>query len=229
MGQQFFMRMGVALILGLTLLSGAMAASKAPALAVGVIDYDAVMKTYVGYEKAMGRFQAFAKEREEVFLALKGGLGLSAKEFDEYLRLAGHAVKVNPVRIKELEELARKNMAELKGLQGKEPLTDAERTKLDGLDAQVKSATELLQNEGGRLSREIQEESSRYFKLLIDQIDKSIAKVAETKKVAMVVSRNVQVGENTERFVLWGGTDLTADVTKILNDEFKENIFDQKK
>lgn len=203
----------------------AMAAPAAPA-GIAVLDLDAVAKGYIGYQKAMQRLDNYTKEREGRFTALRAGVGLPLTDFDEYQRLAGGGVKVNPTRIKELEDLAAKNMTEYRTLQKKEPCTDEEKTRKEQLEKDLKSVSAKLNEVGTKMSKEIDAEQTRYTAILVETMNKAVGRVAESKKLSIVLNRAAQVGNGSERIVLWGGTDITEDVIKTLNQEFKDSLLD---
>lgn len=202
----------------------------APAtVGIGVVDLDQIAKNYVGYKTAMQRLDKFTRERAERFEALKGGVGLNADDFAEYQQLAGGLVKINPTRISELEALAAKNLAEFQRLRAADALTYTtdEKVLCEQLETNMKAASARINETGAKLTREIDEEQARYTEILIGVMNETMGKVAEGKKLSIVLSRAAQVENGSERLVLWGGTDITDDVIKILNQEFKESLFDQ--
>jgi len=204
-------------------------APASPSSTIGVVDLDAVAKQYKGYQLAMARMETFAREREAVFTTLRTGVGLTEADFREYRGLAGSAVKVNPTRIKELEELASKNQAEYQALSEKAEKgtpTDAEKSRLSELEKQIEIVSAIINEDGGKLTKEIQGEYGRYTNALTELVDKAIAKVSENRKLALVVSRDVRTQSGTEKFVLWGGVDITEEISKYLNDTFKDGLLD---
>jgi len=208
----------------------AMSATQQPAgMMIGVVDLSDIAEKYVGYQKAMQALDGFVKVRADIFSALQGGIGLSQEEFDEYQRLSGSPVKVNTTRITELEGIAKKNLDAYDSLQAKANRTADEQTQFDQLDKNVKIASARLSELRNKYTGEVQGEQSKYTTVLIDQVNKAVSRVAESKKLSIVISRTVQTSEGTEKFVLWGGTDITTDVLTILNTEFKDTIFNAKK
>lgn len=224
-------RLVALLALALLPLTGLFAATAAaPAPQIGVVDLDATAKSFVGYKSAMTRMEAFAKERDESFTTLKSGVGLNQKDYAEYLDLAAHTVKINSARIKELEDLAKKTRDEFQALKDKddkkETLTADERARFEQLDKDIKVVSASLNEQGDKLYKEVQDEYNRYSKILTDLVDKTIGTVAAAQKVSIVLSKNVQGKDTVEKLVLWGGTDITNDVVKALNDNFKESMLD---
>lgn len=203
------------------------AAAAAPAPSgIGVVDLEAVSKSYVGYQKATERIKTFAAERKKIIDALQAGLGLTKDEYDEYKRLAGHTVRMNEQRIKELEAAAKKNVDEYQALRAKENQTAEEKARFELLEKQIKTVYATLSDDAKRINGEVEAEFARYQKLLTESVDKSVAKVAGDMKLAIVISKDVQSREGTERVVLWGGTNITDDVVKDLNANFKEAMLD---
>ena len=70
-------------------------------------------------------------------------------------------------------------------------------------------------------TKRVQDAYTHYSSVLNGMVDKAIASVAATKKVAMVLSKNVQTKDSEEKLVLWGGADITDDVLKSLKDNYK--------
>ncbi len=219
------------MVLLIVSLAGALAATapkEAPpaGAVIGVVDLDAVAKKYVGYAKAMERITAFANERKAKYDTLQSGMGLDTKEFEEYQQRTSSTVKIDAARVKELEDSAKKTMAEYDALRDKKDQTADEKKRFEALDQRVKTVSAILNDTGQKLSDEIKGEYDRYTKSLTTLVDEGVAKVAAGKKCTIVVSRDVQTKDGVEKFVLWGGTDLTDDVLKHLNDNFKDTLLD---
>jgi Skp family chaperone for outer membrane proteins len=210
-----------------TLLAG-VAQAAAPASAIGVIDLEQVAQGYKGYRVASERITAFEKVREQAFTTLQAGVGLNEKDFAEYRDLTKGGLVVNPKRVDELKELAKKNNAELTALKAKEAekLTADEQKRLDELKKNAEDGNKVLNEAYTSLMGEVQGEYQRYTSKLTELVDKGIGKVAEGKKLGIVVSKDVRVQQGTEKFVLWGGTDITNDVVDALNKAFNEKLLD---
>ncbi len=210
----------------MVLVHAAPAPAAAPVSGIGVVDLDAIAKGYVGSQKANDALSEFRKARKDVFDTMQKAQGLTPELFEEYKRLAGSPVKVNPERIRELEGLAKKNLDEYKALtdKGEGKLTAEEKTRFTALDTQLKETTATLNEMGDKLSNEVQDELARYSKVLYDLVDKAIASVAKEKKLSIVLNSSIQSQEGMERFVLWGGTDISNDVVAQLNNTFKPEM-----
>lgn len=207
--------------------SSARAAAAPPAPAIGVIDQDAISRDYFGFKDAMARMNKFVEERQSVYKDLQAGVGLTADDYKEYRARIGGAT-IDKKRIQELQAQAKKNMDEYQTLKAKEKdLTDVEKTRMAQLEKDMGSVQDDINEQASQLNAEIQEESSRYRRVLTDLVDKALAKVGETKKLGIIVSKNIQSGESTERFVLWGGLDITDDVVKLLNGAYKGSLLDK--
>ncbi len=229
-----FHRMRSALVLAgaavvLTLLAGvASAAPAAPTSPIGVIDLEQVAQGYSGYKAASTRINAFEKVREDAVSTLQKGVGLNEKDFAEYRDLTKGGVVVNSKRVDELVALAKKNSDELAALKAKDKdkLTDEEKKRFDELTKVDADDNKLVNDTYNSLFGEVQAEYQHYTAKLTVLVDKGIAKVAEAKKLSIVVSKDVRVQQGTEKFVLWGGTDITNDVVEALNKAFTEKMLD---
>jgi len=215
------------------LLAGvAVPAATAPNSAIGVIDLDGITKEFTGYQLATQRIRAFAKIRNDAFETLQAGRGLSEEEFKTYRDLTSGGVTIDPTKVDQLKATAKTNRATLDALKAKDkekekqPLTEDEKKQLDALLKNDNIITAMLTEQGNKINQEIEEQYTTYVKILTEVVDKGISKVAESKKLGIVVSKDVRIGENAEKFVLWGGTDITPDVVKLLNDTFKESQLD---
>lgn len=247
----------VVLALGLALIAPMMAMAAPTPSIIGVIDMAKIRTDFKGWKAAQTRMDTVSREKQSVYDDLEKGKGLTPEQFKEYVGLAGDVVKINPIRIKELQDLSKKNADELAELSAKidemaglkarvddktRPLTDAEKARLavltneitadktmrmEKLDGDAKQVTQLINAEGTKLYQQLQDEGERLSKALDEIVEKGIGKVAEAKKLAVVLAKDIPVGENaTERLVRWGGTDITEEVIKGLNDSFKDSMLD---
>jgi len=221
-------------LLALTLLPlcGVFAAPAAPATPqIGVIDLDVTQQKFDGFKEAMIHIKAFTQERDNMFGALKKGIGLSSQDFNEYQGLVSFTVKMNEARCTALETQAKANVDEYQKLKGKqenkETLTDTEKARLDVLNKDIETVSKLVNDQGDKLYNEVQEEYGRYSKLLTDLVDKAIDTTAKEKKLSIVLSKNMQSKEGVEKSVLWGGVDITDDVVTALNKSFKPGMLDK--
>ncbi|HOF87779.1 MAG TPA: hypothetical protein PLZ36_06700 [Armatimonadota bacterium] len=234
-------RLGAVILLALLAAGLALAApakpadAPAPLSAVGVISLDTVTKDYQGWQKAQDLLSAFYQDNQGILDELEAkGLGLEAEEFEEYQRLAGSKVKVNPARIEELEKKAKTVRDEYDALRGKQTPTDADKARLAELNKTFNIAIAKLNEKRDVYDRQYNERASAYTRALLAELDKALAGVAAEKKLTIVVSRDIQVPDpasqriRTERFVIWGGMDITADVVKVLNDTFKDTMLEIK-
>jgi Skp family chaperone for outer membrane proteins len=235
-------RFGLLVALFLLGIGAALAAPDKPAAApapfigaVGVIELDIVTREYVGWKKAQTLLEAYYKGHQGILDELEAkGIGLEKEEFTEYQTLAGSAVKVNPVRIEELEKKAKVVRDEYDGLRAKATPTEAEKTRLADLNKLFNTTVATLNEKRDAYDKQYNERAAAYTRSLLAQLDKTLADVAVAKKLAIVVSKDIQVPDpatqrvRTERFVIWGGTDVTADVVKILNDGFKDSMLEIK-
>ncbi|MHB9131622.1 MAG: OmpH/Skp family outer membrane protein [Armatimonadota bacterium] len=216
-------------IIMLAPLTGAFAAAApaAPTNAIGIIDLDKVAAGFNGYKVAMERMRMFADVRKNYFDDLSAGVGLPAADFDKYKNLVNHAVRTDAEKkdIEALKAQAKQAMGDYEKLKANTTPADADKKRLEELEKDIKQASEYVDGERERLYGEMQGEYGKYSKILTDLVDKGIATVSTGKKLGIVISRDVQTKDGgKERFVLWGGTDITQDVIDSLNKTFKESM-----
>jgi len=201
-------------------------AETAPAV-IGTIDMEAIYSTaYTGYRAATERFKVFVDARQTVLNDLQLGIGLNEKDFAEYAALAGHAVKVDAKRYKELQDQAKVNKAIFDQLKGKEKPTEEEKAKLTLLEKDVNAVAAKLDQKSASLGAEVETETERYNTILMGLVNKAIEDVAKAKKLSIVIAREFRTREGKQRLVYWGGTDISDDVITLLNKEFKETMLD---
>ena len=204
-------------------------APSSPSSMIGVVDQDKIEQDYKGFASAKEHLQAFSDERQKAFQTLQAGMGLSKDEFDDYqLRTAGE-VKNDPDRIKALLDTAKKNADAYDALKAKDKdkLTDADKKQLDTLESNMKVVKGIIDGQGEKYSQQIQDEVARYSKTLNKLVNDSIADVAKKQKLSIVLSKTVATREGEATFVLWGGSDITSEVTKVLNDNFKPTLLEK--
>jgi len=198
----------------------------AATLKIGVIDLDRIMSEYDGAKLAQMRLEGFRKEREGQFNSLQLGIGLPEKDFDAYQQDVLSNSKLDQKHIKAQQDLAKKNMDEYQALKDKkEPLADKDKTRLAQLEANLKTAKESLKAVYDSWSHDMDSELNRYLTKLNETMDAAITEDCKAKKYAVVLNKNVKMQENAVRFV-WGGTDITEEVVKLMNDHFKPTMFD---
>jgi len=195
---------------------------------IGVVDQDKIEQSYKGFANAKDHLQAFSEERQKTFQTLQAGLGLSKDDFDDYQLRSSGTVKNDPDRIKALTDLAKKNSDAYEALKAKDKdkLTDAEKKQLDAMETNMKTVQGIIQGQGEKFSQQIQDEVARYSKTLNKLVNDSIGDVAKKQKLSIVLSKTLVTREGEATFVLWGGSDITSDVIKQLNDNFKPAMLD---
>jgi Skp family chaperone for outer membrane proteins len=217
-------RWGRLAVLAMFVLLAGGAALAAPSSSIGVIDLDAVARGYIGYEDAQARLTAFSNERQKLFFDYREGFGLSSEEFDEYQQLVKSGITTD--RRTALKELSQKNLTryqELTDFQKERELTEEEQTELTKLEANGQDVAKKLNDHEKKLTGEIEVEYARITEIMTGFMDKAIAKVSGDKKLGIVLNKNVQMNDGTEKLVLWGGTDITDDVIKKLNADFPKD------
>ena len=209
----------------------AASASSAPAPAVGVVNLDKIAEGYKGYQAARERLMDFGKSREDLMSTLKDGMGLSLEDFKDFQRRVSSAAKIEPEKIKQLVETAKKRKADYDALYAREKanekLTDAEQAQLKALSKDMEDVTALMNQLYMDMQQEIDAEVGFYKDTLTKLVNDSIGDVAKKQKLGIVLNRTAQTREMEVTLVLWGGTDITNDVVKTLNDGFKLTMLDK--
>ncbi len=208
----------------------------APASGVGVIALDAVTQGYKGWGKAQELLAAYYKTHQGILDTLEDkAIGLSKDEIAEYRQKALGGVTIDKDRVAALEQKSKAVRDEYEALRVKKDATPEEKTRLEALNKLFKENLGELNKERDGYDEQYNAKANAYTKVLLGELDKTLASVAAAKKLSIVVSKDIQVPDpatqriRTERFVIWGGTDITTDVLAILNAEYKETILDNAK
>jgi Skp family chaperone for outer membrane proteins len=201
-----------------------------PVMAIGVIDFLAVQEEYRGVEEMVTRVNALGSSFQSILSELELGLGLPEADFKDYVDRTGAAVKVDEARIKELQETARKNIEELQTLKNIEEAkqTDEQKARSAQLEKDYNAAVAVIQQKEKSCIDQFSAERDRCRQVVDDMINKAIEKVAADKKLSLVVLKDFPVGRDQKLQIVWGGTDITADVVKYLNESFKPEMLDKK-
>lgn len=193
---------------------------------IGVIDLDRIMNEYDGARLAQSHLENFRSEREKQFNSLQLGLGLPEKDFDAYKQDVLTNGKLDEKHITEQQAIAKKNMGEYQALkEKKDALTDAEKTRQAQLEKDVKAVSDALKTVYDQWSKDMDAELNRYLGVLNTTMDKAIEDLSKAKKYAVVLNKNVKIQDSAVRFV-WGGNDITDEVIKSMNANFKPTMFD---
>lgn len=208
----------------------------APASIVGVIELDAVTHGYKGWAKAQDLLGAYYKTHQGVLDTLEEkAMGLGKDEFTEYRQKTAGGVIVDKERVKVLEDKAKTVRDEFDALRVKKDPTADDTARLNALNTLFKEILADLNKERDGYDEQYNGKANAYTKVLLDQLDKTLAAVAAAKKLSIVVSKDIQVPDaatqriRTERFVIWGGTNITDDVLAILNADYKDTLLDNAK
>lgn len=221
------------LILSIGLTAGA--AAPAPAAGgIGVIDLQQVQRDYKGSKKAGEIWKAFIDEKRAVINNLQDAIGLNKEQTDEYQQLTRPSqMVVNTKRIDELKAIAKKNMEDLGKLEEKKKsdtkLTDDEQKQLDALSALKDAGNTAYEAQMQATDGEVAIKRELLVSAIEDAQIAAIDKVGKTKKLSAILPKEVQAGEAAIKTLLWGGTDITVDVIAVMNNSYKDSIFDEKK
>ncbi len=172
-------------------------------------------------------------KKRELFSKLQLGVGLPSQDFADYEYNISHNGKLVDKSITDQQDLAKKNMTEYQALKAKddakkEPLSDAEKARLASLEKDVSEVSETLNGVEQDLAKQIDDKYGHYLQVMTDLLHKTVATVAKTKNLSLVVSKAVQTRDNMEiEVVLCGGTDITDEVIKSMNASFKPSMLDE--
>ncbi len=200
---------------------------------IGVVDRGALETGFSGYAKASQRLNVVRTASEESIRALVKGIGLPPAEFKEYQQSTKANIVKDDKRIKELTDLAQKNMDELKTLynkvKAKEELTKEQQARYDQLMKYYEEGSGVASEMDKDATGKMKDMEDRFHKVLDEAENAAIAEVAKSKKLTIVLPKEIRANDdNVLKFVLWGGTDITSDIVKSLNETFKESALDAK-
>jgi Skp family chaperone for outer membrane proteins len=204
---------------------------------VGVVDVQQVQKDYKGAKKAAEIWKAFIDEKRASITILQDAIGLDKLQTEEYLQLTRPSQMVVSEkiekRINELKEIAKKNMGDLEKLEAKKTsetkLTEDEQKQLDALAPLKEAGNAAYEASMQKTDGEVAAKRELLVSAIEDAQNAAIEKVYKAKKLSAILAKEIQVGENAVKTLLYGGTDITADVVAAMNAAYKDNIFDEKK
>jgi Skp family chaperone for outer membrane proteins len=195
---------------------------------VGVVDVQQVQKDYKGAKKAAEIWKAFIDEKRASITILQDAIGLDKLQTEEYLQLTRPSQMVVSEkiekRINELKEIAKKNMGDLET-----KLTEDEQKQLDALAPLKEAGNAAYEASMQKTDGEVAAKRELLVSAIEDAQNAAIEKVYKAKKLSAILAKEIQVGENAVKTLLYGGTDITADVVAAMNAAYKDNIFDEKK
>lgn len=232
------MKTVVKLLVCMLITSMAIVANAAPPAVttggVGVVDVQQVQKDYKGAKKAAEIWKAFIDEKRASITILQDAIGLDKLQTEEYLQLTRPSqMVVNEKRINELKEIAKKNMGDLEKLEAKKTsetkLTEDEQKQLDALAPLKEAGNAAYEASMQKTDGEVAAKRELLVSAIEDAQNAAIEKVYKAKKLSAILAKEIQVGENAVKTLLYGGTDITADVVAAMNAAYKDNIFDEKK
>lgn len=164
----------------------------------------------------LDELNALAKKNEEAFNALmdkvKANLSPEDQARMEQLRATP---QYSQDTAKEMDELVAK---------GKDKLSDADKASLQAMEDNQGKVLATIGDIVDKLRTEMDAEKTRLIKVLTDQMDAAIAKVAKDQNISIVLNKNLTTQQGSQQLVLWGGTDITEKVVKFMNDSFKPEI-----
>ena len=122
----------------------------------------------------------------------------------------------------DLEKLEAKKTSDTK-------LTEDEQKQLDSLSKLKDAGNTAYEAAMQKTDGEVAEKRELLVSTIEDAQNAAIEKVYKAKKLSAILAKEIQVGENSVKTLLYGGTDVTADVVAAMNAAYKDNIFDEKK
>lgn len=217
----------------------AMVANAAPPAAagggIGIVDLQQIQTDFKGSTKAAEIWKGFIAEKRTTINNLQDAIGLDKDQAPEYAQLTRPSLMVvNTKRIDELKAIAKANLAIIEKLEAKKTaadakLTDEEQKQLDALTPLKEAGNAAYEAAMQKTDAEVAAERD----LLVSAIDAAqtvaIDKVGKAKKLSAILPKEVQVGENAVKTLLWGGTDITKDIVDAMNAAYKDTMFDEKK
>lgn len=120
--------------------------------------------------------------------------------------------QMTPDTAKELDDLLAR---------GKVKLADEDKARLMAMENDHEKVMDIISGVGDEYRTEIDTERERLLGLLNEHMQGAIGKMAKDQNLIVVLNRNVVSQQGSQQLVLWGGTDITKNVTKYLNDTFK--------
>lgn len=199
------------LLLGWFLTRPAGMAQSQPALPIGVVDMQRIVKEYQRLVQEDKAFKEFARNLEEDLRARLTVRLLSPPEQEEYLRLwkkGPQATAEEQKRLRELEEKAKQAERRLEELSQKPDPSPQEKQDLERLRKAALEAQGRLEQLQQEYQRQLEERNRTVSEQLDRNIRNAISFVAGAKNLPLVLDREA---------VLFGGVDITNEVLAELN------------
>jgi Skp family chaperone for outer membrane proteins len=204
--------------------------------AIGFIKLEFVQRDYNGWKKAQDLLGAYYHDHQQILddIEQKGVIGLPKDDFATYMALAADPVKMDKDKIADLEKKAKAIGDEYEALKAKKDPTDADKKRIEELDKLAEANRAVLDTKRATYEDEMGRQESTYTKALQDEIMKALDAIAAQKKLSVILNKFVVFPDpatqryNVQQVVVWGGADVTADVTKYLNDNFKDTLLQKK-
>jgi Skp family chaperone for outer membrane proteins len=212
--------------------------AEAPALpGIGYIKLEMVQRDYTGWKKAQELMGNYYRDHQQILdeMEQKGVVGLTKEEFTAYQSLAGDPVKMDKEKITELEKKAKAVNDEYDVLKAKKDATDADKARITELEKLAEANKAELDRKRAVYEEQMIAMETLYTKALQAEITKALETIAAQKKLAVILNKFVVFPDpttqryNVQQVVIWGGADVTADVTKYLNDNYKDTLLQPKK
>jgi Skp family chaperone for outer membrane proteins len=204
----------LAAVLALVIAVAALAASAAQAQAappkIGVVDMTKVLEGYKEFQESDKIYKDFLRERQEQLQDRMSVSLLSETELKEYqnIKAATAPTQEQKQRLEQLKAVADARQNELDTLSRAATTTDAQKQRLAELRAMSdKSSADIAQLQQ-RISDEIAKRNKELSENLNKKIEAALSAIAADKHLDYILAKDA---------VLFGGTDVTADVLTRLN------------
>ena len=211
----------------------------ASSVTIGVVDYQTIYEKYAAVKPATQSLQNTYKSLTEPLDALREGIGLKTddlKTFQDLHRLGTeNRTKEQSTQFDALSHKAKENYSTYQVLTDRkkaDKLTDDEKARLTELATDIDPVAASYEKQAQEMQDAITAEKQRLQKVLSDQIGETVAKVAKTQKLTLVLNKDIAAAQGeTEKIVVWSddSLDITDKVLTLLNDDYKlhPTIFDK--
>jgi Skp family chaperone for outer membrane proteins len=183
----------------------ALATISCGAQAIGIVDVAEVSAKSKFAEKLRKEMQAFQENQQRLFddMVKTRLLTVTMKTELEELRKKKDPNEADKARIRDLEDYTDRQLRRFRELEQKLDKTPAEQQEMQSLQQLFTDAEKTLKEQNDRLVGELKLKEQELAKKVQEAALQAVTKIAESKKLVLVVTKDA---------VLYGGTEITADV-----------------
>jgi Skp family chaperone for outer membrane proteins len=181
----------------------------------GTVDVEQAFNGY-GKKKQLEQELVTYYDQAKAKLELRQGNKLLADA--EFTELADLKIKPKPVeadtkRIEELTNLSKQREQEFQALQQKVSPSDAEKARLNELQAQIKKAEAALKDDETKYQDDLNKKRVELSQQVMLEVNTVVAAVAKEKGLAIVFNKSA----SEPSMIIYSNLDITEDVLKKLN------------